>query len=162
MQRAAVLEAASAAVADRGLNYGKPEDNFARIARLWNAHLVNRGLIPFADYGLAPADVALMLGNVKQARLANDSSHADSWIDLAGYAACGAEVSRAANDDVSQAPESKYGFTVGETVNLDVAPSGILPGTVVGFSTVGVDVHWWHWPAGTKQGVRANDLRHGP
>jgi hypothetical protein len=92
MKRSEVLQAAGKAVADRGLNYGNPEDNFLRIARLWNAHLLNRNLLKFS-YGVTEADVAIMLGQVKDARLANDPTHADSWIDKAGYAACGGEVS---------------------------------------------------------------------
>lgn len=94
MQRAEVLSSAQQAVADRGLNYGAPEDNFERIMRLWNAHLRNRGLLAHS-YGVCEGDVAIMLGLVKDARLANDMTHADSWIDKAGYAACGGEVSKA-------------------------------------------------------------------
>jgi hypothetical protein len=32
------------------------------------------------------------MADVKLARLANDDKHEDSWVDLAGYAACGGEV----------------------------------------------------------------------
>jgi hypothetical protein len=42
---------------------------------------------------LKPADVAQMMALMKIARLENDPSHLDSWTDLAGYAACGAEIS---------------------------------------------------------------------
>jgi hypothetical protein len=86
--KAATLEAATAAVADRGLNYGSPEDNFTRIGELWTTHLRNR-------YGLAPHpvidahDVAMMMVLMKVARLQNQPLHSDSWIDIAGYAACG-------------------------------------------------------------------------
>lgn len=93
-----VLDAAGAAVADRGLNYGKPEANFQRIANLWNAHLSNR----FAEgYGgdttvmlptLTPVDIAMMMALMKLARTQHMPSHMDSWIDLAGYAACGGEI----------------------------------------------------------------------
>jgi hypothetical protein len=86
MKRADVLSAAGKAVADRGINYGQPEDNFARIARRWNAHLQNVGRSQ-----LTATDVAIMMADVKLARLENDPTHADSWIDLAGYAACGSE-----------------------------------------------------------------------
>lgn len=86
----AVLEKATEAVADRGLNYGRPEDNFDRIARRWNVHVLNR-------YGagapqLDAIDVALMMDDVKSARLENSPHHVDSWIDKAGYAACGGEI----------------------------------------------------------------------
>lgn len=91
--KASLLDAAKAAVADRGLNYGKPEDNFNRIATLWNGHLKNR----FGDVMPTPLltanDVAQMMALMKIARLENDPSHLDSWTDLAGYAACGAEIS---------------------------------------------------------------------
>jgi hypothetical protein len=33
--------------------------------------------------------VALFLACVKIARLSNNKAHRDSWVDLAGYAACG-------------------------------------------------------------------------
>lgn len=86
-----MLELATAAVADRGLNYGRPEDNFQRIANRWNAHIRN----VWGDLGqpaLDPADVAIMMGDIKLARLENQPAHLDSWVDLAGYAACGANI----------------------------------------------------------------------
>ena len=83
----ALLEAAKGTVADRGLNYGTPEDNFGRIARLWNIHLTNRHNGP-----LTPADVAQMMVLMKVARLENTPAHLDSWTDIAGYAACGANI----------------------------------------------------------------------
>lgn len=95
MKKAELLEKAKDAVADRGLNYGRPEDNFARIAALWSTHLANRvdsdGTTSDAPR-LTAADVAQMMVLMKVARLENDPSHADSWVDIAGYAACGAEL----------------------------------------------------------------------
>ncbi len=90
MNKKELLETAIDAVADRGLNYGKPEDNFDRIARLWNTHLTNR-------YGVAStvmdaSDVSMMMALMKIARLENQPDHMDSWVDLAGYAACGGEI----------------------------------------------------------------------
>lgn len=91
MNRAEVLNTALAAVEQRGRSYGKPENNFARIARRWNLHLLNR-------YGVEPkldaVDVAVMMADMKLARLEETPTHDDSWVDLAGYAACGAEVAR--------------------------------------------------------------------
>lgn len=90
-----ILDAASAAVADRGLNYGTPEDNFGRIARLWTAHLVNTyaneygGDTTISTPTLTAHDVAIMMALMKIARLENTPTHNDSWVDLAGYAACG-------------------------------------------------------------------------
>jgi len=88
MNREGALSAAKMAVSDRPNQYGSPEDNFDRIAALWNAHLgleMNR---------LTASDVAALMALLKIARIRHDPQHADSWIDLAGYAACGAEVSR--------------------------------------------------------------------
>ena len=98
MDRSAALEAAKRAVADRPNQYGKPEQNFERIAALWETHFENTGQIDPDEEGIAisATDVAIMLALVKIARLEADPSHADSWIDLAGYAGCGAEVSGAA------------------------------------------------------------------
>lgn len=87
--KAETLDAAKAAVADRGLNYGTPEDNFARIAALWQTHLVNRY---GGEHKIDPHDVAQMMVLMKVARLENDPGHLDSWTDVAGYAACGANL----------------------------------------------------------------------
>jgi hypothetical protein len=89
MTKAALLDKAKAAVADRGLNYGKPEDNFERIAARWRVHLKNAYGI---DVALTPTSVAIMMNDMKVARLENDPSHLDSWVDMAGYTACGAEI----------------------------------------------------------------------
>lgn len=94
--REQVLSGALQAVnGSRNLNYGEPKDNFLRIARLWNAHVLNIGMVAEGDSRFfTPVDVAIMLGFVKDGRLANQPDHLDSWMDKAGYAACGAEVSQ--------------------------------------------------------------------
>lgn len=93
-----VLEAAIQTVADRGVPYGGVEDNFARIARLWNAHLINRyadgfgGDTTIAVPRLDGADVSLMMILMKVARLEANPTHDDSIVDIAGYAACLGEI----------------------------------------------------------------------
>lgn len=79
--------------------YGTPENNFGRIARLWNSHLVNVGILdadvmgdPEAKGGITPGDVSLMMALMKIARLAETPDHRDSYVDLVGYALTGAEV----------------------------------------------------------------------
>jgi hypothetical protein len=89
MNREECLDAAMAAVRDRPAAYGAPENNFERIAALWNAHVDNLGGVGHFN----ATDVAIMLALLKIARLASAPEHTDSWVDLAGYAACGAEVS---------------------------------------------------------------------
>ena len=89
MTKAGLLDLAKEAVAGRGLNYGRPEDNFERIARRWRAHLMNAYGI---DVDLTATSVAIMCSDIKTARLENQPNHLDSWVDMAGYAACGAEI----------------------------------------------------------------------
>lgn len=87
-----ILNEAIEVVGSRGKSYGKPEDNFNRIARLWEAHLENRY---GDDYDVPPIDtqdVSMMMVLMKVARLENDPNHHDSWVDTAGYAACGGEL----------------------------------------------------------------------
>lgn len=75
-------KAAHIVTRDRNVQYGPPENTFQRIANLWTAYL--------GDYEFLPTDVAAMLALLKIARLASNPVHEDSWVDLAGYAACGA------------------------------------------------------------------------
>jgi len=91
----ALLDEAAAAVVARGKRYGEPEDNFKRIARRWSVHMLNRYGI---DISLDEVDVASMMIDVKQARLENDPTHRDSWVDIAGYAAGGGSFDQAPAD----------------------------------------------------------------
>lgn len=87
MNRKQTLDAAATCVLqDRASAYGVLEDNFRTIADLWSVYWQRRGLTNFEAN-----DVAAMLALLKLARLAANPAHADSWVDLAGYAACGAE-----------------------------------------------------------------------
>jgi len=95
--RERVLSAARACVCgDREQDYGSPENNFRTIAGLWNSYLYGAGLMenpnPDVWKELKPKDVAAMLALLKVARIAGNHPKQDNWIDLAGYAACGAEL----------------------------------------------------------------------
>lgn len=70
-------------------NYGSPESNFTTIATLWSAYLT--AALETTVF-IEPQDVAAMMVLMKVARLANKSDHMDSWVDIAGYAANGAEI----------------------------------------------------------------------
>lgn len=84
MTRAEILDTAKSCVCgQREQDYGKPEDNFARIADLWTALMGH-------DY--TPVDVALMMACLKIARIKTGTGTADSFVDLAGYAACAGEI----------------------------------------------------------------------
>ena len=84
--RESILDAAKRCVCgDREQDYGSPEDNFAVIAALWTA---------YTGTDITPKDVAMMMALLKIAR-AKAGSKPDTYIDLAGYAACGGELEAA-------------------------------------------------------------------
>lgn len=93
MSRKDILEAASKVVyaEDKEHDYGKPEDNFATIAKLWNTYLEATCDDPDRSVCLGSRDVAVMMILLKIARLSM-SNKADHWVDIAGYAACGGEI----------------------------------------------------------------------
>ncbi|MBO7422965.1 MAG: hypothetical protein J6T99_06210 [Oscillospiraceae bacterium] len=73
----------------REQDYGSPEDNFQMIADLWNIYIQHS---PNAHKKLDRTDVAMMMALLKIARIGTGTGTEDSFVDLAGYAACGAEV----------------------------------------------------------------------
>ena len=90
--RASILDTAKGYVTqDRAETHGSMEDNFSTIAAYWNIHLG----APFVD----AVDVGLMMAMVKMARAKSNKSHADNFVDLAGYAACAGELAMKGNDD---------------------------------------------------------------
>lgn len=94
LTRAAVLEKARACVCgEREEDYGSPEDSFGCIAELWEAYLRAACIAPDSVVRVTPTDVAMMMALLKIARVGTSSigGTADSFVDLAGYAACGAE-----------------------------------------------------------------------
>lgn len=66
---------------ERSDQYGAVENTFSRIAQLWSGYL---------HKAISPRDVANMMVLLKVARNTH-SIHRDNWVDIAGYAACGAE-----------------------------------------------------------------------
>jgi len=80
----ALREAASIIAGDRDVQYGGPEENFTRIAKIWSV---------IVGVEISPEDVAMMMVGLKVARYASKSGfQPDTWIDIAGYAGCGYEV----------------------------------------------------------------------
>lgn len=67
----------------REQDYGSPEDNFGMIANLWSVWL---------GVDVTAIDVAMMMTLMKTARIKTGTMTEDSFIDLAGYAACGGEI----------------------------------------------------------------------
>lgn len=84
MKREEILKKAKECVCGkREQDYGTPEDNFGLIAEFWSSYL---GIV------IDPIDVAVMMSLLKIARISNGHSTNDSFVDLAGYAACGGEL----------------------------------------------------------------------
>ena len=84
MNRKQCLDAAAEAVLkNRQATYGPPENSFADTAVVWSVIL---------GFEVKPWQVPLMLAGLKVVRAKASPGHADNWADLAGYAACGAEL----------------------------------------------------------------------
>lgn len=82
--RAEILhEAEQSICGQRELDYGSPEDNFQIIADLWSA---------YSGINFSAQDVAMMMILLKIARIKNGGGTGDSFVDIAGYAACGGEI----------------------------------------------------------------------
>lgn len=91
--RAEILDAAKVIVTgDREKQYGKPEDNFAVIARFWEVYLSERCTDGGADVILNPDDIAMLMVLMKVARIMTGTFKGDSYIDACGYAACAGEI----------------------------------------------------------------------
>mgnify|MGYP003624886964 FL=1 len=89
MKREEILKQAENLInGDRAKDYGDAFDNFERIAAGWNV-IIKEALM--TNGYLTEQHVALMMDWLKTARLLNDLSKADSWIDKCGYSALGGE-----------------------------------------------------------------------
>ena len=79
-----ILERAIALITgDREEDYGEAHKNFADIAALWSVVL---------GVDVQPWQVAACMSQLKLARAIKTSTHADSWIDMAGYVGLAAEL----------------------------------------------------------------------
>lgn len=83
MTRRELLQSALEATNARGDTYGKPEDNFATVASVWSAYL---------KHELTAMDVAMLMVLFKVVRHKTSAAHMDNLVDIAGYAACAAEL----------------------------------------------------------------------
>lgn len=108
--RADILDLAKKCVCGkREQDYGTPESNFQLIADLWNDYLGNKLSKEKRDFEkelgvthnhkelsvpweISAMDVSMMMALMKIARIRNGGGSGDSFVDLAGYAACGGEI----------------------------------------------------------------------
>lgn len=98
----------------RNQAYGNPSDNQRAIADLWRAYL--SGVSTLRD-----SDVAVLNILQKIARLQNSPDHEDSWVDIAGYAAVGYEVSQEKGGSAETKPPTDTDEVIG---NSDVSQTG--------------------------------------
>ena len=92
MTRKETLDAAAKCVCGgRDIDYGVPENHFAAVGTFWSEYLRGKG-IGIDMNEITPTDVTMMLALLKIARVASGKPHVDNFVDLAGYAACGAEI----------------------------------------------------------------------
>jgi hypothetical protein len=90
MTRDEILQSAITAVCtEHNDEYGEPEQNFEAIAAYWSNYL---SYALDRDTMLCSRDVAHMMILFKVARLTTGKLTQDSYIDIAGYAACGGEL----------------------------------------------------------------------
>lgn len=78
-------EAKAVVTRSRTQQYAPPDQDFKNIAGFWSIIL---------GCDISAVQVALCMDALKTARLMNNPNHIDSWVDKAGYAACGFEVSQ--------------------------------------------------------------------
>ena len=76
-------EAKKCILGDREQDYGSPENNFTTIAKFWSSYL---------DKEITAQQVADMMILMKISRIKNGGGTGDSYVDIAGYAACGNEI----------------------------------------------------------------------
>lgn len=98
MNRKEFLEEAEKCVCGRREeDYGSPEDNFSTIAEFWTTYLNAQNKLVEYNNGtvgeITAHDVAAMMALLKVSRIVRGNTIAiDSYIDLAGYAACAGEI----------------------------------------------------------------------
>jgi hypothetical protein len=83
-RQALLGEAIRLVTGERNNQYGPPTQDFDRTAIMWTAYLNGRRI-------LDAHDVAAMMILLKLSRISWDQTNRDSWVDIAGYAACGYE-----------------------------------------------------------------------
>tara|TARA_R110000824_G_scaffold165266_3_gene341850 strand:- start:524 stop:994 length:471 start_codon:yes stop_codon:yes gene_type:complete len=144
-RREVIRQVEQAVMSDRNQDYAPPEQNFQRIADLWNVYLEGKTEV-------TPYDTSMMMVLVKVARSMASPHLIDHLVDIAGYAACAADVMPPSPDATEAVPA---------TAKVSVATDGGLPGDVAavyegveGFIRNGI----WHGTTGRKIIVRDIDM----
>lgn len=97
---ASILQTAKEIVSgSRNEQHGGIAENFTNIAALWGAYL---------GVKITPADVASLMELLKIARRRSGSHNPDDYVDAAGYAAIGGQLSEAPTPKVNPLPASIF------------------------------------------------------
>ncbi len=112
---------------DRNSEYGEPEDNFGDIGAYWTTFL--RKKLKENEQITTP-DVAIMSALIKVSRIQNTPTHEDSWVDIAGYAACGVQCATEAAPAITDIVRD----TINKTRHINIPLSTRPP--VIGSSPV--------------------------
>ncbi len=96
-------DATDAVSGERMKSYGAPDENYKRIAGLWNSYLFPKsgtwsGLSERRKE-VNEVDAVILMILTKVARLMESPDHEDTWKDIAGYAAVGWAVSEKGGTD---------------------------------------------------------------
>ena len=78
-----VLSTALTTIRDRNKDYGDIRTSFQKAAIISSA-MLNKTITPY--------DVAVIANSMKMARLSNNPTHQDSWVDSAGYIAIASQL----------------------------------------------------------------------
>jgi len=89
-----LTKATDAVMGARNKKYGPPKQDFDR-----SAGVLNSLGFQFQGGRIHSHHIAMIQVAVKLSRLTSSPSHEDSWVDLAGYAACGYECATLEADD---------------------------------------------------------------
>ena len=81
-----LMDAADLVANNRNKEYGEPFENLSRTASMFKAYLGERN-----GHSLEAHDIAVFGIILKLGRLSHNQHKADSWADIAGYAAIGYE-----------------------------------------------------------------------
>ena len=76
-------EAERCVCGQREQDYGTPENNFDRIAKMWSAYM---------GVEFNPIDVSMFMVMLKVARIKSGGGTMDSFVDGCGYFSCGGEI----------------------------------------------------------------------
>jgi len=96
-RNAVLAEALDAISQARNVDYGEPQDDFACTSGLWESYIWR--IIQTRGYPrIFPHDVSAFMILLKISRLAESPANMDHWVDIAGYAAIGAECAQNQDD----------------------------------------------------------------